>query len=166
LSPDDRFRIAVEAVLRHEGGFSDDPADRGGATNFGLSSVHHPDLDVSALTRARAIALYRERYWDRYRLGEIEDPIVATKCLDLAVWMGPGDAARYLQTAVCAAAGGPLIDIDGVIGSRTLAALRSVDPGMVLVALRALALEHVRRLVERDPTQRRFETGWRRRALA
>jgi len=164
--PVDHFPIAVEAVLRHEGGFSDDPADRGGATNYGLSSVHHPDLDVRALTRERAIEEYRRRYWERYRLGEIEDVEVATKTLDLCVWMGPGDAARYLQAAICAVAGGPVLVVDGVIGSRTLAALREAVPREVVVAMRALAHEHVRRICERDPTQERFRRGWERRALA
>lgn len=166
MTADDRFRIAVEAILGHEGGFSDDPADRGGATNFGLSSVHHPDLDVRALTRERAIEEYRRRYWERYRLDEIEDVDVATKVFDLCVWMGPGAAARYLQTAICAVVGGPVITVDGVIGSRTLAALREADPGAVVVALRALALEHIRRICERDPSQERFRRGWERRALA
>jgi len=118
MSSDERFHVAVEFVLRHEGGYADDPADRGGKTNWGLSSVHHPDLDVRDLTRARAIEEYRRRYWERYRLDEIDDVAVATKVLDLCVWMGPDDAARYLQTAICAVAGGPVIVVDGVIGWR------------------------------------------------
>jgi len=165
LTAIDHFPAAVEAVLLHEGGFSNDSADRGGATNMGISSVHHPDVDVRALDRAKAIDLYRNRYWLRYRLNEIEDVRIATKALDLCVWMGPGDAARYLQQAINAAAGEARVVVDGVIGSKTLAALQEVDPNSVVVVLRALALEHVRRQVERNPDQERFRRGWERRAL-
>ena len=31
------FELAIPIVLKHEGGFADNPADPGGATNFGIS---------------------------------------------------------------------------------------------------------------------------------
>ena len=31
------FEAAIPTILRHEGGFSNDPQDVGGATNFGVS---------------------------------------------------------------------------------------------------------------------------------
>lgn len=161
----DHFPVAVEAVLIREGGFSSDPADRGGATNMGISSRYHPDIDVRSLSRSRAIETYRQRYWLRYRLNEIEDLDVATKVFDLCVWMGPDDAARYLQTAINAVAGNRKVAVDGIIGSKTLAALREVDPQPVVAVLRALALEHVRREIQRNPSQERFRRGWERRAL-
>lgn len=166
MTPEERFRHAIEVVLKHEGGFSVDPADDGGAPNMGISSVHHPDVDVRSLTRERAIELYRTRYWERYRINEIDDPSVAAKVLDLCIWMGPDDAARYLQTAINAVAGSSVVVIDGIIGSKTLAAVRQSDPRGVLTALRALALEHVYDQVRDDPTERRFLKGWERRALA
>src|SRR5690606_32438230 len=114
----------------------------------------------------RAIREYRTRYWDRYRLGEIEDTEVACKVFDICVWMGPDDAATYLQAGINAAAGRALVVVDGVIGSKTLDATRRVDPRFVVVALRVLAYRHVHRRVREDPSQERFLRGWERRALS
>ena len=57
------FPDAVERVLAREGGYSDNPADRGGRTNFGISSGAYPDLDVSKLTREQAKEIYKRDYW-------------------------------------------------------------------------------------------------------
>src|SRR3546814_3606743 len=63
-TPSAGFDSAVARVLGDEGGFVDDPVDRGGATNFGISSRAHPDVDVASLTCEDAVTLYRERYWE------------------------------------------------------------------------------------------------------
>src|SRR3546814_13662226 len=53
-TPSAGFDSAVARVLGDEGGFVDDPVDRGGATNFGISSRAHPDVDVASLTCERS----------------------------------------------------------------------------------------------------------------
>ncbi len=57
------FTKAVEVVLRREGAFCDQPADRGGKTNYGISQRQYPDLDIANLTEEQAIAIYRRDYW-------------------------------------------------------------------------------------------------------
>jgi lysozyme family protein len=37
--------------------------DSGGITKFGISQKAHPTINVSTLTRADAIEIYREQYW-------------------------------------------------------------------------------------------------------
>src|SRR5690606_10809279 len=37
MKPEERFRHAVEVVLRHEGGYVFDPRDSGGETKYGIS---------------------------------------------------------------------------------------------------------------------------------
>lgn len=59
----DAFQKAVQAVLAREGGLNDNPADRGGLTNFGISSRANPDVDVKHLTLDKAKSIYFERYW-------------------------------------------------------------------------------------------------------
>jgi lysozyme family protein len=68
-SSDERFRLSVAFVLKHEGGFVDHPADPGGATNFGithktLGAWRREPADakaVKALTRKEAGEIYRAR---------------------------------------------------------------------------------------------------------
>lgn len=164
MTSSERFEIAVESLLRHEGGYVDDPHDRGGETRWGISRAQYPDIDLKHLSKRQAKEIYRVDYWLRFRLHEIENPVIATKMLDLVVWMGPDTAARMLQTALCACR--ERVTIDGVIGSQTLAAVNRAECAPVIVAMRALALDHIRGIVERDETQKRFLRGWERRAVS
>lgn len=162
VTPEERFRHAVGVVLRHEGGYVHDPTDYGGETKFGISKRQYPALDIKNLTREEASEVYRRDYWDRYRYGEIADPDVAAKMLDMTVLMGPDDAGRYLQIALNAV--GQTVVVDGVVGSKTIAAVNATAAGPVLSALRSLAAMHHYREVERNPSQARFINGWLKRA--
>ena len=61
---DDPFEAAVNDVLGEEGGYVNNPADPGGETNWGISKRAFPQVDIKALTRDDAKALYRANYWD------------------------------------------------------------------------------------------------------
>jgi lysozyme family protein len=114
------FDRAVALVLDAEGVFSDDPHDRGGATKYGISQRAYPGLDIRSLTRDQAIALYRGDYWDACRCGQMPWWAALT-VFDAAVNQGPGVAAIAMQRALG-------LVMDGVIGSKTLAAIAGADP--------------------------------------
>lgn len=59
----ENFKKALEFVLKWEGGYSNDPNDPGGETNFGISKRSHPDLDIKALTKEQASMIYFQKYW-------------------------------------------------------------------------------------------------------
>ena len=62
------FDYALDFVLREEGGYTNNPNDPGGETNYGICKRNYPNLDIKGLTRAQAIAIYRRDYWrDRER---------------------------------------------------------------------------------------------------
>jgi lysozyme family protein len=93
-----------------------DPEDPGGFTKWGISKRRFPKVDVAALTRAGAEALYLKHYWDELRCGEM--PVgVALALFDYAVPCGPPRAARALQRVVGAG-------VDGKVGPKTLGALQ------------------------------------------
>lgn len=116
----DLFPRAVQIVLDHEGVLSDDVRDDGGLTKYGISQKAYPNVEIRALTRDDAIAIYRRDYWDRCRCGEMPW-WAALITFDCAVNQGPGIAVRLLQRTVGAIE-------DGVIGPRTLDAVRRMDP--------------------------------------
>lgn len=159
-----RFERAIEVVLRHEGGYVIHPDDPGGETKWGLSKRSYPHLDIGGLTREQAIEIYRRDWWDRYRFGEIEDEQIATKVFDLAVWMGPADASRYLQIALNAC-GADLV-VDGIMGSKTIKAANAADRRYIIPILRALAAGHVYAEVAARPQSATFLRGWLRRAYS
>lgn len=152
------FDAALAFVLAHEGGFSDDPADPGGATNLGVTlatlqgwmGTHEVATvaDVRGLTVAAVTPIYRARYW-RAVSGDDLPAGVDLAVFDPAVNMGVGRAARFLQAVVWA-------ERDGDIGPRTLAAVRSQPAADVINSLCDRRLTFYRGL----PTFETFGRGW------
>jgi len=166
MSPEERFRYAVEMVMQHEGGYVNEPADPGGETKFGISKRSYPHLDIANLTREEAIAIYRRDWWERYRMGEIEDVAIASKVLDVFVNVGPIQGATIVQRALHAC-GRRHVIIDGIIGTQTITAINDVKPrAMLLAAIRAEAAAHYRTLVARNPRLNKYLNGWLNRAYA
>lgn len=168
----------VEAILadliKREGGFVDDPVDRGGATNMGITigtlsswlGRRATVEEVRNLTRAEAEAIYRQRYWSGPGFDRLPiDQRVAVNAFDAGVMSGPKRAIRWLQE-VLRDLGGTL-DVDGALGPETLRVALQVQER---VGVRALNNAYADRrqafydqIVLRDPSQARFRNGWRNR---
>ena len=146
------FEQAVAMVLRHEGGYSNDPRDPGGETRFGISKRAYPDVDILRLTEDEAKAIYKRDYWDKLRPDELPQEL-AICVFDCAVNMGRDKAIRLLQRA-CGVAQ------DGVMGGNTLAAAnRLVDPVVRFSAERIIAYTGIRGFDT-------FGKGWLRRTVS
>ena len=149
------FERALAWIWRAEGGYSNDRADHGGPTNFGISQAAYPTLDIRALTRDAAAAIYRRDYWDACHCGELADGI-AIALFDTAVNSGPRTAIRLLQQA----AG---VNADGVIGPQTVRAIRRADPLPLIADLLVQRAMQYGRIAAADYSQARFHKGWLRR---
>ena len=73
---------------------------------------------------------------------------------DVAVNSGPRRAVRMLQQA----AGANLVD--GIFGPATMKAVAAMAPGDIVARLDVSRRAFYRSLVDRDPSQGRFITGW------
>ncbi len=127
------FDAALARVLRHEGGYSNHPADPGGPTNKGIiQRVYDAYRKARGLT-ARSVRnledaelreIYRRQYWDAVRADELPAGLDYA-VFDAAVNSGPAQAAKWLQRALGVAA-------DGQVGAVTLQAAASADvPGVI-----------------------------------
>lgn len=153
------FDLAVSAVLKHEGGYVDHPADPGGATNRGvtlkvLEAYRGKPVtkdDVRALTEAEARAIYRHRYWMPIR-GDDLPGSVAYCVFDAAVNSGVSQASKWLQRSVGA-------KDDGIIGPGTLALAGKVDAARLVAKFCDTRLAFLKTL-KTWPT---FGKGWERR---
>jgi len=121
------FQQAVEFVLSEEGGYSNDPQDPGGETNFGISKRAYPGLNIASLTRREAIDIYRRDYWDRL---PALPPGIAVAVFDFAVNAGMSRAIKTLQMAVG-------VNADGVVGPITRSALGQLSDDAVLALFSA-----------------------------
>lgn len=149
------FDDAFEDLLRHEGDYSDHPADRGGRTRYGITESvaraagYQGDMQNFPLSLAKAI--YRRDYWDKVRADELPERL-RYLVFDAAVNSGVGHASRWLQMAVD-------VKVDGSIGPVTLAAVRQADVEAVRAKISAYRL----RLMAMLPSWPTFGRGWARR---
>ena len=150
------FARSLALVLKSEGGWSDNPADPGGATMKGVTLANFrrylkagaTKADLKQITDAQIATVYRRFYWDAVLGAELPDG-VDYAVFDFAVNSGPGRAAKYLQAAVGVAQ-------DGRIGPATLAAAGAKPAGVVIDALCDARLAFLKRL----PTWATFGRGW------
>lgn len=150
----------LAVTLPHEGGYSDHPADPGGATNMGIT---HKVLaawrgvrsvtkaEVKALTLNEATAIYAERYWAPVR-GETLPFGVDLTVFDYGVNSGTGRASKELQRVVGA-------KVDGQIGNETIKATILTDGAKTIKAISARRLSFMQSLKIWET----FKRGWSRR---
>lgn len=122
----------AEEIVNREGGFVSHPNDPGGATNFGVTIHTMRNLkldldgdvdvdveDVRRLSRAQAVDIFVEHYFNRPRIAELPTVLHAS-VFDMQVNSGI-NAIRILQRLVTQM-GFPTA-ADGVIGPATLRAV-------------------------------------------
>ena len=165
----ERFSAVAQIVLGHEGGLVDDPLDKGGRTNLGVTQgtltgarAVIPGLPerVDDLTTKQALEIYRRLYWDACKCDDLPEPIDFL-VFDAAINCGVGGAALQLQKALMRL--GANIRADGAIGPLTMAAFWSAwdsQKWRVIAAVQQQRVEWHNGIVARDKTQLKFLHGW------
>ena len=129
--------IIAGVISRESSAYTNDPADNGGPTKYGITqaalardrAVLVTPEDVQRLTEAEARSIYYRRYVTQPGFGKIVDidERVAEKLIDAGVLCGQGRAATWLQTALNSlnreAKDFPDVTEDGDIGPATVTAL-------------------------------------------
>lgn len=161
---DSTFLNIVARTLDAEGVLSDNAADRGGITKYGVTIPTMTEYlgrqatpsDIRALTRDTAIDVYYKLYWLRPKINSLP-PALAEVVFDFAVNSGRGRAIKALQHAVG-------VPEDGNLGPQTVAQVELI---IARVGLRRFCNEYViarghflMRLVQSDPSQLPFLDGW------
>ena len=146
------INILSPFILSWEGGFVNDPHDRGGATNRGVT-----------------IATWRQVGYDKDGDGDIDvddlklitaaDAVDRVKSQSVAnivvdwVWA----SGRHGITQVQQLLG---VKADGIVGENTLAAINAQDPRQLFDRIKAARVAFIEGIVARNPSQRRFRKGW------
>ena len=167
---------ALDHVIGVEGGYSDDPADSGGRTRYGITEavarISGYRGPMRQLPRELAETIYGDRYWDAMRLDDVAYlcPLAALELFESGVNCGVATAGRWLQRALNALNDAerrwPDTSEDGAIGPGTLAALDSCvtgSPGADKLLATMLNIQqgaHYIYLTRRREKDERFLRGW------
>jgi len=167
----DTFDTIHKFVTRWEGGYVDDPHDRGGATNFGVSlrflqglPIEEADInrdgvvdkrDIRDLTKDDARRILKRHFWDELRLQTLAlmKPRIAACCYNFGMNMGAGTMRKLAQAAAGATA-------DGIWGPKTWKAFYEADDRATALKMCKLARERYERIALNNPSQQKFLRGW------
>ena len=164
------FAPAAQVMLLHEGCYSDNPNDLGGPTKYGITLKFYQVAvrptatkeTIAALGLAEALELYRKFFWAPLGLDQLTSQTIATKIFDMDVNMRPGQAIKLVQEALNDL--GNQVDVDGLLGPQTRAAIEASDPEGLIVKIVARQSDFYRALVEQNPRDEEFLVGWLERA--
>lgn len=157
-------------ILKWEGGFVNDPKDRGGATNMGVTlntwkSVGYDKngdkkidvKDLKLLSKEDVVKkVLKPYYWDKWRADEINNQSIANILVDWVYTSG-----KYGITKVQAMLN---LKPDGVVGNKTLSAINDYpNQRQLFQRIKNERLAFIDRIVKNNPSQRRFMKGWKNR---
>lgn len=184
------FEKAYQKTNGNEGGYAFNPNDSGGETYRGIARVFHPKwsgwklidgfkagmvkmpdygngsyrewvkylnklLAQSVQVQAQVKAFYLSGFWNANRIGEIVDQDVAEWAYDHIVNAG-ARGAMWLQLAAN-------VKPDGGIGAKTIEAVNSADPSVMLARAKDIAGAYRLDRAHDKPSQIQFLTSWLRR---
>lgn len=145
------FDQAFVDLMINEGTYSDDPNDSGGKTMFGITEevarAWGYKGEMRLLTQDTAKAIYKSKYWAAWY--EDFPYLLAFSIFDTAVNSGPDRAHRILQKVFG-------VTVDGIVGPKTLAAMKDFDPIALFVHYNAARLEFYTSL----SNWQHFGKGW------
>lgn len=157
------FDISFDRVFSHEGGYQVMYSDRGNwttgkvgvgelrGTKYGISAMSYPTLDIKALTREQAKAIYLRDFWTPIN-GPTRAPELVYQLFDANVNHGLGNTIKMLQRAIGT-------KDDGQFGPMSQAALDKISVHDILKKFLAQRL----RFMTDVPTWPDYGKGWARR---
>lgn len=163
------IKILAPFILSFEGGYSNHPADRGGATNKGVTievwkrqgydKDGDGDIDVADLKlitdKDATDRIMKPHYWNRWKADRIKSQSVANIVVDW-VWGSGKHGITKVQKLLGVTA-------DGVVGEKTITALNAREPKLLFAEIKRERVKFIEGICRNNPTQTVFLKGWMRR---
>lgn len=177
--PEQQVERVLDEEIEREGGdkYTNNPADRGGPTRFGVTErearIFGYAGDMRQLPRDTAKAIYRQRFVSGPGFDQVMaiDPSVGAKLVRMGINMGPGTASSFLQAWLNGfnvdGAHYATLKVDGNAGKATRDALRAfvrwrgpLGITALLTGLKSSQGAHYLDITQANPSQRQFLFGW------
>ena len=133
-------------ILKWEGGFVNDPADLGGATNMGVTIGTWKSCGY-VVNR-----VLKPHYWDRWKADEIKSQSVANILVDW-VWASGAHGIKIPQRLLG-------VTVDGIVGPKTLAAVNARNPRELFDMIKIARFDFIEDICRSRPANNKFKRGW------
>ena len=168
------FKIAYDKTAKFEGGYANNPKDRGGETYKGIARNFFPKwkgwqvidkLDKKDVKKLNSVLahdnqmqewvhrFYQDNFWSQIRGNEIQDQEVANNIYDFAVNSGVSRAIKYMQMVLG-------VEVDGQFGPVTLGKLNTFGEMTFVNKYKKERLDFLNKIVQNNPSQKTFLAGW------
>ena len=157
-------------ILKYEGGYVNDPLDRGGATNMGITVNAWKllgydkngdgiinDADMKLLSKDDFKFVLR-KYWDKWKADEIKNQSIANILVDW--YWGSGKWGIVIPQRILG------LTADGIVGPKTITRLNELidsDAESLFYKIYAGREKFLDDIVKNNPSQKRFIKGWKNR---
>ena len=150
----------IPIIKRWEGGYSDNPNDRGGATNSGVTLAVYQSVygksktknDLKRMTNDQWDYIFTKLYWNKWKADEIKNQSIANILVDW-VWMSGYGTIKKIQSLFGLTA-------DGIVGNKTISYINSHDQEDVFNKIWNRRKIFYESLVKNNPSQKVFLKGW------
>lgn len=171
------FDDVLESIVKTEGGYTNNPADLGGETVWGIT-VATARLNgyvghMKAMPRATAKEIYKSEYIDKPKFNEVFliNQRIGVEVVDTAVNMGIATATMMMQRALNVFNDSgrlyPDITVDGALGPKSMTCLKlylsnrgKLGEIVFVRCLNALQGEHYVDITEKRQKNEEFIFGW------
>ena len=150
----------IPIIKKWEGGYSDNPNDRGGATNSGVTLAVYQSVygksktknDLKKMTNEQWDYIFTKLYWNKWKADEIKNQSIANILVDW-VWMSGLGTIKKIQSLFGLTA-------DGIVGNKTISYINSHDQEEVFNKIWNRRKSFYESLVNNNPSQKVFLKGW------
>lgn len=173
------WEIAYQRTAKFEGGWADDPADRGGKTNRGVTEATWinywrsrsmtPPCTIRNATEAQTKQVLHDEYWAKGKcdkVGEVSSAYLAAHLFDACVHHGLQRGQMLLQQALNYL--GAALAVDGTIGTLTIASVREYSRNYhdaLIASLLFQRAQYFDSIFRSNPSQLAYKRGWFRRLV-
>ena len=159
-----KVEILAPYIKKWEGGFANDPADRGGATNKGVTiatfeayckakSLPRPNVErLKRMTDGEWLDILKTMFWDRWQADKIKSQKLANILVDW-VW-GSGVYGIKIPQRILG------VKQDGIVGNKTLEALNAQAPDKLFQVIYEARKKYLNDIAISRPANKRFLKGW------
>lgn len=155
------YMLLAPFIMDHEGGYVNNPNDKGGPTNKGvtLATFRRYAGDNMTVQDLREISdkqwydIFKKYYWNVCMADKIVSQAVANAIVDWAYNSGPKTSISTTQRIVG-------VESDGIVGPITIAAINEMASGKLFNSIQTERILFINKIIKNNPSQKIFYNGW------